>query len=100
MSSNEPIITCESRLIHGDCLLALDKLPEQSVHLALTSPPFYNARPQYQTYKNYPSYLGVICNSFRKIHRVLAEGRFIAVIVSAILVPRRSRNESSKRLPL
>lgn len=87
-------------LFLDDCLVALPRLPKESIHLVFTSPPYYNARPEYAEYPSYGAYLRVMGKVFRECHRVLAEGRFIAVNVSPVIVPRTKRSESSTRLAI
>ena len=89
-----------STIICGDSLVELDLLEAESAHLIFTSPPYYNARPEYSYYESYDHYLDFMQAVIRKCHRVLAEGRFFILVVSPVLVPRKRRNEESVRLPL
>jgi site-specific DNA-methyltransferase (adenine-specific) len=41
----------ETKLIHGDCLLAMRQLPAESVDVVVTSPP-YNLGINYGTYRD------------------------------------------------
>ena len=89
-----------NKLILGDCREVLQEFPANSVQLVFTSPPYYNARPQYVEYRDYPSYLAFLQEVFRACHDVLAEGRFLVVNISPVLVRRTSRSTASKRLPI
>lgn len=89
-----------STVICGDSLVELDLLDEESADLVCTSPPYYNARREYACYGSYDQYLDFMRSIVRKCRRVLADGRFFVVVVSPVLVPRKRRNESSKRLAL
>lgn len=82
----------------GDAEEILQDFPEESVDLIFTSPPYYNARPEYTEYITYEEYLLKIRKVVQLCHRVLNEGRFFVMNVSPVLVRRTSRNESSKRI--
>ncbi len=82
----------------GDSELLLDEVPANSVDLAFTSPPYYNARPEYSDYLSYDEYLLKMKKIIHKIFRVLNEGRFFIINISPILLRRTSRSESSKRI--
>lgn len=82
----------------GDCEEILPDLPAESVDLAFTSPPYYNARPEYTDYLTYEEYLFKMRRVIRQVHRVLNEGRFFVMNVSPVLIRRASRQEQSKRL--
>ena len=85
-------------VILGDCEQALLDMPSQSVDLIFTSPPYYNARPEYEDYLSYESYLLKMRRIIHNCHRVLSEGRFFAMNVSPVLIRRASRNEASQRI--
>jgi len=82
----------------GDAEEILQDLPAESVGLVFTSPPYFNARPEYSEYFEYEDYLTKLRNIIKAAHRVLSEGRFFVINVSPVLVRRRSRSESSKRI--
>ncbi|MDE2715427.1 MAG: site-specific DNA-methyltransferase, partial [Chloroflexota bacterium] len=83
-----------------DCLAVLPEFPPDSAQLVLTSPPYFNAKPEYTEYLDYPSYLNTLGKAFEACHAILAEGRFLIVNVSPVLVRRTSRNTASRRLPI
>lgn len=89
-----------NKLILGDCRVVLDDFPADSVQLVFTSPPYFNARPQCAEYRDYPSYLAFLEEAFRSCYSVLAEGRFLVVNISPVLIRRTSRNTASQRLPI
>ena len=89
-----------NKVILGDCRSVLSEFPPESVQLVFTSPPYFNAKPECAEYVDYASYLDFLGESFSACHSVLAEGRFLVVNVSPVLVRRTSRNTSSKRLPI
>ncbi len=82
----------------GDSEFLLEEIPAQSVDLVFTSPPYYNAKPEYSDYITYEEYLLKIRKVIQKCHRVLSEGRFFVINVSPVLIRRPSRNKSSKRI--
>jgi len=73
-------------------------LPNGSVDLVFTSPPYYNARPEYMEYLDYEDYLHKMQKIIRLSHRVLADGRYFVLNVSPILIRRKDRNSSSTRI--
>lgn len=86
-------------VVHGDVNEILEYVPDDSIHLTFTSPPYYNAR-DYSIYPSYKDYLEFLEKVFKQIHRVTKEGRFLLVNTSPIIIPRISRQHSSKRYPI
>lgn len=82
----------------GDSEVILQDFPSDSIDLVFTSPPYYNARPEYTDYITYEEYLLKMRKIIQNIHRVLAEGRFFVMNISPVLIRRSNRNESSKRI--
>lgn len=82
----------------GDSEELLNETPAESIDLVFTSPPYYNARPEYADYETYEDYLNKMRKIIRACHRVLNEGRFFVINISPILIRRSSRSESSKRI--
>jgi len=82
----------------GDCEHILHDLPAGSVDLVFTSPPYYNARPEYTDYVTYEEYLLKIRKIIQSVHRVLAEGRFFVINVSPVLIRRANRSDASRRI--
>ena len=82
----------------GDCIELLDDMPAASVDLVFTSPPYFNAKPEYSEYEQYEQYLFTMRQVIRRTHRVLNEGRFFVMNTAPVLLRRTSRNESSKRI--
>lgn len=85
-------------IAQGDSEELLQELPAESVNLIFTSPPYYNARPEYTDYVTYEEYLLKIRKIIQNAHRVLAEGCFFVMNISPVLVRRASRNEASRRI--
>jgi len=82
----------------GDCEEVLQELPSDSVDLVFTSPPYYNARPEYADYITYEEYLLKLRKIIHNVHRVLSEGRFFVMNIAPILIRRANRDESSRRI--
>lgn len=85
-------------IAHGDSENILQELPAKSVDLIFTSPPYFNARPEYKDYLDYQDYLQKMRRVIRECHRVLNEGRFFAINISPVLIRRAKRSEASKRI--
>lgn len=83
-------------VVNADVLEVLRVVPDESVHLTFTSPPYYNAR-DYSIYPSYQAYLEFLEKVFKETYRITKEGRFLIVNSSPIIIPRISRTYSSKR---
>ena len=86
-------------IVEGDTLEVLDYVPDDSIHLTFTSPPYYNAR-EYSTYASYGEYLDFLEETFSKVNRITKEGRFLVINTSPIIVPRAGRKYASRRYPV
>lgn len=85
-------------IIQGDAEETLADLPAESIDLVFTSPPYFNARPDYTEYAAYEEYLGKMRRVIQQCHRLLSEGRFFVINVAPVLIRRSNRNESSRRI--
>ena len=83
-------------VVNDDVLNVLKNVPEESIHLTFTSPPYYNAR-DYSIYKSYDEYLNFLAAVFKEVHRITKEGRFFILNTSPVILPRAGRKYSSKR---
>lgn len=86
-------------LLVGDSEHTLKNLPDNSIQLAFTSPPYYNAR-QYSDYYSYNEYLEKMKKVFIECFRVIEDGRFLIVNVSPIITKRPGREFESIRYPI
>ncbi len=86
----------KNTVVNADVLKALKFVPDESIHLTFTSPPYYNAR-DYSIYPSYQAYLEFLDEVFKETNRITKEGRFLIVNTSPIIIPRVSRSHSSKR---
>jgi site-specific DNA-methyltransferase (adenine-specific) len=74
------------KLIIGNCM-SMQEIPDESVHLMVTSPPYFNAPFDYKgLFKNYEQYLGVLNRVAREVFRVLKEGRIAVLNIDDMLV--------------
>lgn len=89
----------KNTVVHGDVRDILRLVPEESVHLTFTSPPYYNAR-DYSIYPSYEEYINFLEEVFKEVYRITKEGRFFILNTSPIIIPRVSRQHSSKRYPI
>lgn len=86
-------------VVNGDTIEVMHKIPSESIHLTFTSPPYYNAR-DYSIYPSYKDYIKFLTNVFKEVFRITKEGRFLILNTSPIIIPRISRQHSSKRYPI
>ena len=89
----------KNTIVLGDVREILKLIPDESFHLTFTSPPYYNAR-DYSIYPSYKAYLGFLEEVFKLTYDKTKEGRFLIVNTSPVIVPRISRQYSSKRYPI
>ena len=86
-------------ILLGNCENVLKNVEDESVHLTVTSPPYYNAK-EYSTWTDYNAYLNFLNNTFKEIYRITHEGRMCVVNLSPVIDPRKSRSHESKRLAI
>lgn len=97
-ASTPKISTLRNTIGIGDSEELLHDLPNECVDLVFTSPPYFNARPEYAEYLTYEDYLLKMKKIIHECHRVLNEGRFFVLNVSPVLIRRANRNEASHRI--
>ena len=74
------------KVIFGNCM-SMAELSDQSIHLIVTSPPYFNAPFDYKgLFDNYEQYLGVLKRMAKEAYRVLQEGRIFALNIDDMLV--------------
>ncbi len=86
-------------VVEGDVTQTLMHVPDESIHLTFTSPPYYNAR-DYSIYQTYEEYIDFLEGVFSQVHRVTKEGRFFILNTSPVIIPRAGRKYSSRRYPV
>ncbi len=62
------------KIVWGNCLSQLKKMTSESIHLMVTSPPYYNAR-DYSQWKNIDDYLADMEDIIKESYRVLDNHR-------------------------
>ena len=93
-----PVSSLRNTIGLGDSVQLIDEMPAASVDLVFTSPPYFNARPEYSEFEVYEQYLFKMRQVIKRVHRVLNEGRFFVINCAPVLLRRATRNESSKRI--
>lgn len=82
-------------LLVGDSREVLRLLPEASVHLALTSPPYWTLKRyedvpgQLGHIEDYEAFLDQLDRVWEEVHRVLVPGGRLIVVVGDVALPRR-----------
>jgi len=86
----------EHHLLLGDSRKQLQALPDESVHLALTSPPYWTLK----SYEDAPGQLGAIADYerfldeldrvWREVYRLLVPGGRLVVVVGDVNIPRKN----------
>ena len=85
-------------IVLGKSEQTLSGFPAESVDLVFTSPPYFNAKPDYAEYPVYEDYLSAIRRVVDQCHRLLAQGRFFVINVAPVLLRRSSRSQASRRI--
>ncbi len=74
------------KIVLGDCK-NMQEIPDESVHLMVTSPPYYNAPFDYPgLFKDYDEFLDLMRDVSRELYRVLAPGRIACFVTDDMLV--------------
>jgi len=87
------------KLLQGDCLELMKDIPDNSIDLIVTSPPYFNAK-KYSQYDNVESYMNTMRKIFQKAYNIIKESRMVIINISPILIPRQIRSMQSYRIPL
>ncbi len=74
------------KLIFGNCM-SMREIPDESIHLMVTSPPYFNAPFDYKgLFKTYDDYLNVLRKVAKEIYRVLQQGRIAVLNIDDMLI--------------
>jgi len=74
------------KIIFGNCR-DMHEIPDESIHLMVTSPPYYNAPFDYpDLFKNYEEFLDLIRAFSKELYRVIVPGRIAAFVTDDMLV--------------
>jgi len=67
--------------------MTMEEIQDESVHLMVTSPPYFNAPFDYKgLFKNYDQYLGVLNRVAKEVYRVLKKGKIAVLNIDDMLV--------------
>lgn len=65
----------------------MDELPDGSIHLVVTSPPYFNAPFDYpDLFESYDAYLDKMQKVAKELKRVVAQGRIVCIVCDDILI--------------
>src|SRR5881397_1661180 len=74
------------RVVFGDCR-TMKEIPDRSIQLTITSPPYYNAPFDYpDLFSDYDEFLTLIQDVCRDLYRVSAAGRIVCFVTDDMLV--------------
>ena len=86
-------------LIQGNSKSALSHLPNESIHVCVTSPPYYNAR-DYAQWETLEAYMGDMEQIFLEVWRVLQNHRACIINVADIIGMVKKQTYSTTKIPL
>lgn len=76
----------KNMIVFGDAQ-NMKELEDNSVHLVVTSPPYFNAPFDYpDLFESYEKYLNMMRNVARELKRVVDEGRIVALVIDDVLI--------------
>ena len=76
----------KNKIIFGDCQ-NMGELEDNSVHLVVTSPPYFNAPFDYpDLFESYAQFIELMRNTAKELKRVVDEGRIVALVVDDTLI--------------
>jgi len=74
------------KVIIGNCM-SMEEIPDESIHLMVTSPPYFNAPFDYKgLFKSYGQYLDMLRSFAKETFRVLQYGRIAVLNIDDMLV--------------
>ncbi|MCX8181651.1 MAG: site-specific DNA-methyltransferase [Candidatus Methanomethyliaceae archaeon] len=74
------------KVIFGDCR-DMHEVPDESIALVVTSPPYYNAPFDYPgLFKSYDEFLTLLKDWSKELKRVMMPGRIVAIVTDDMLV--------------
>jgi len=74
------------KIVFGDCR-DMHEIESESIHLMVTSPPYYNAPFDYpDLFKDYDQFLDLITGFSKELYRVLSPGRVASYVTDDMLV--------------
>ncbi len=88
-----------NKIYNEDCAETIKKFEDGSIHLVLTSPPYFNAK-DYSSYDSVKDYMEIMEGIFSTILPKIKKSRMCVVNISPVLIPRKNRSGQSYRIPL
>lgn len=86
-------------LWNGDCLELMKGIPNKSIDLLVTSPPYYNAR-EYSQWNTVDDYMNDMKKIFSEVYRILKNHHYIVVNVGDVTCQVQKAKWSTRKLPL
>lgn len=86
-------------IVQGDSITILKKLPSNSLHLCITSPPYFNAR-KYSKWETFESYMSDMKIVFTEIFRILDNHRVCVINVGDIIGLTGSQKYTNRKMAL
>jgi DNA modification methylase len=86
-------------IIHGDSVKALEKFNDESIHLCVTSPPYFNAK-DYSEYESVEKYMSIMRGIFIGVFRVLQNHRCCVVNVADVIGKVGTTERTMTKIPL
>jgi len=80
----------------GNCLEVMQTIPEKSIDVVITSPPYFNAK-EYSHWNTYEDYLNWCDLWIKEVNKTLVDGGILAINSSAVITARAKRSERSIR---
>lgn len=82
-----------------DCLIGLQNMPDNSIDLMVTSPPYYNAR-EYSRWQTVNAYMADMKNIFTELYRTLKNHHYAIINVGDVTCQVGKAKWSVRKLPL
>lgn len=82
-----------------DCLIGLQNMPDNSIDLMVTSPPYYNAR-EYSQWQTVNAYMTDMKNIFTELYRTLKNHHYAIINVGDVTCQVGKAKWSVRKLPL
>lgn len=74
------------KIVFGDCK-KMEEIPDASIHLTVTSPPYFNAPFDYPgLFEDYSQYIDLIRSVARELRRVMAPGRVACFVTQDVRI--------------
>lgn len=88
-----------NKIYNMDCLDGLKAMPNESIDLMVTSPPYYNAR-EYSQWGTVEEYMKDMEGIFKELYRCMKNHKYIVVNVGDVVCQTGKAKWSKRKLPL